>query len=164
MSPRVKSVEERFWTKVDRRDDCWLWTGALTAGYGIIRINGSGADTRRGYAHRVAWELVHGPIPSDMRVVHRCRTARCVNPAHLVLVSEDTQLAEMWQARDHRLQTDPTYNRGARNPSARLTDEDVREMRQRHTAGASGRQLASAYGMSTSQVGRILRRESWRHI
>jgi hypothetical protein len=161
---QARSVEERFWEKVDRRGDCWLWTGAQTAGYGVIRIGGARDDSRRAYAHRLAWELANGPIPDDMRILHRCQVQRCVNPAHLMLVSADVQVAELAEAGRERAQTDPAYNRGANNPHARLTDEQVREIRRRHAAGEGSRRLARAFGVSPSQVGRILRYESWAHV
>lgn len=44
-------------------------------------------------AHRVAWELVNGPIPDGMFLDHRCANPSCVNPEHLriVTVSENLQ-------------------------------------------------------------------------
>jgi len=38
-------------------------------------------------AHRVAWELIRGPIPSDMTIDHLCRNRGCVNPVHLEVVT-----------------------------------------------------------------------------
>jgi HNH endonuclease len=70
---------ERFWNKVDKSGDCWLWTGYVTPqGYGMFRLNGLASR-----AHRVAYELVNGPIPEGLVVDHLCRVRHCVNPSHL---------------------------------------------------------------------------------
>jgi hypothetical protein len=80
MSP----VEARFWAKVEKRvDGCWVWTAKITShGYGEFWIDGRG----RG-AHRVAYELVIGPIPEGLEIDHLCRVRNCVNPAHLEAVT-----------------------------------------------------------------------------
>lgn len=76
MSP---DVEERFWSKVDKAGDCWLWTAACNSeDYGHFWF-----DRRQHQAHRVAYELLVGPIPDGLQIDHLCRTPRCVNPAHL---------------------------------------------------------------------------------
>src|SRR5258708_26780104 len=73
--------EERFWAKVCKTDSCWLWTGATrTGGYGAV-----GRNRKVVQAHRVAWEMAHGPIMDDLYVLHRCDTPSCVNPEHLFL-------------------------------------------------------------------------------
>lgn len=84
------AVADRFWPKVDRSGGpgaCWIWTGALhTAGYGVLW--GGRDDARRWLrAHRVAYELLVGPIPDGMTLDHLCRNRRCVNPDHLEAVS-----------------------------------------------------------------------------
>lgn len=72
-------MAERFWPKVDKTEDCWLWTGATdTHGYGQITI-----DYKRKKAHRVAYELVVGPIPEGASLDHLCRNPPCVRPDHL---------------------------------------------------------------------------------
>lgn len=80
-SPRATpTVHERFWSKVDKSGDCWLWTAAkYSNGYGHF-----GIDAERGaIAHRYAWEQIVGPIPSDLVLDHTCHERACVNPAHL---------------------------------------------------------------------------------
>ena len=61
---------------------CWIWTGALSRGYGMIQLGGS---LRR--AHRVSYEEYVGPIPDGMQIDHvskrGCTSKACVNPAHL---------------------------------------------------------------------------------
>jgi hypothetical protein len=79
----------RFLAKVDQAGPiprlrpelgpCWLWTASLKPnGYGAFRHQG-----RMQRAHRVAYELLVGPIPVGLQLDHLCRTLRCVNPAHL---------------------------------------------------------------------------------
>lgn len=75
---------ERFWEKVDRSGDCWIWQGAKTPlGYGVFYTAGSTQQ-----AHRIAYEMVHGPILSVLVIDHLCRTPACVNPAHLEPVAQ----------------------------------------------------------------------------
>jgi hypothetical protein len=74
-------VVVRFERKFEKTDGCWLWTGHLNrGGYGEIRIKGRAVS-----AHRFAWQLVHGPIPIGMLVMHRCDNPTCVRPDHLAL-------------------------------------------------------------------------------
>lgn len=80
----MKTLEERFWPKVQKTQGCWNWTAATdqSTGYGRIQIDGTA-----GYAHRAAYELANGPIPAGMMVDHRCRNRGCVNPDHLRLAT-----------------------------------------------------------------------------
>ena len=60
-------------------DGCWLWPGALTHdGYGRIQDQGKAR-----LAHRVVYEHLIGPVPSELQLDHLCRVRRCVNPSHL---------------------------------------------------------------------------------
>ena len=87
MVRRFHSLEERFWAKVDKNGSifkdlgpCWTWTASLTtAGYGKFGItNGRAVE-----AHRVAYELIMGPVPEGLCLDHLCRNRMCVNPDHL---------------------------------------------------------------------------------
>ena len=72
------TLYQRFWAKVNKTDTCWLWTAAAPNGYGQI---GAGGKTLR--AHRVAYEMLVGPIPEGLQLDHLCRVTLCVNPNHL---------------------------------------------------------------------------------
>ena len=86
MSPA--SLEDRFWAKVEKTESCWEWTGAkVSAGYGCFRINGRRPDGRTVTSHRLAWELINGPILNGLHLDHICHTKACVRPDHMRLVT-----------------------------------------------------------------------------
>lgn len=78
-------LRQRFAAKVRRTPDCWLWTGSATpCGYGQMWVGRRG-DGGPLYAHRIAWQLSHGPVPEGLSVLHHCDTPACVRPDHLFL-------------------------------------------------------------------------------
>jgi hypothetical protein len=82
------SVEERYWPKVDVRftDECWPWLASLNdKGYGQIMVGGG--HGRPIHAHRIMYELIHGPIPDGLVIDHLCRNRWCQNPLHLEAVT-----------------------------------------------------------------------------
>lgn len=75
------STSERFWAKVDFGDECWNWTGGrFENDYGAFQLDGKAVR-----AHRVAWELINGPIPEGLIVCHHCDNPGCQRPNHLFL-------------------------------------------------------------------------------
>lgn len=141
-----RPIAERFWKKVDKSGDCWMWTGYKnTKGYGYIGI---GSKTQR--AHRVAWELEKGPIPEGIEVCHRCDNPSCVRVSHLFLGAPVDNTADMW-----------SKGRGA----ARLTEAQVIEIRQRYAQGnVTYIMLASDYGVHWSTIAYAVTRKTWKHI
>lgn len=82
---------ERFWEKVNKTDECWLWTAAKDKdGYGVFKIGG---QTQR--ANRVAYVSVKGPIPDGKLICHSCDNAACVRPGHLsVCTSQENNIGK----------------------------------------------------------------------
>ena len=69
---------KRFLGQVQKTNECWLWTGHLSRGYGRFTI------AKRSYlAHRLSYELHIGLIPEGLQIDHLCRVRHCVNPHHL---------------------------------------------------------------------------------
>jgi len=95
-----------FWERVDKSagpDGCWEWDGRKNiGGYGMVHWKG-----KRPVVHRVAYELLVGPIPDGLTLDHLCRNPGCCNPAHLEPVTmrenilRGTQIAAQNAAKTH---------------------------------------------------------------
>ena len=77
-------LPERFWSRVEKTDTCWLWTGRLDKdGYAQMRHGG-----RQPLVHRLSYENAHGVrLTPDQTVDHLCNVRNCVNPEHLEVCS-----------------------------------------------------------------------------
>lgn len=89
---RVAEPEARFWESIVRDPDteCWEWTGWLNdKGYGSLWAP---TQAKILLAHRVAYELVIGPIPKGLQIDHLCRNRACANPDHLEPVTRQENI------------------------------------------------------------------------
>jgi hypothetical protein len=149
---QVESGIRRFWARVQRSDGCWEWTGTIgTHGYGTLSFMG-----RSWTAPHLAYWLTHGPLPIGHEVCHTCDNQRCCRPDHLFAGTRADNIADMFAKgrqprRDHR---------GIRNPSAKLTDADVAEIRRRYLAGDSLRSIAVAFNITHVYVRMIVTNKS----
>lgn len=146
--------EVGFWERVDKRSSvrgCWLWTGGQTKGYGAF-----GYRNGNGYAHRFSYELTYGPIPPGKMIGHHCDTPLCVNPDHLFVCTAAENTADMLRKERQA--------RGERAGSAKITENDVREIRSLHRDGISDRSIANRFAISASNVNMIVGRRTWKHI
>jgi hypothetical protein len=148
----------RFWKKVDVRgsNDCWEWQGIrFPNGYGCIVIK----NHKRALTHRVSYELLHGPIPEGMLILHSCDNPPCCNPAHLrVGTTRDNIADSKGRGRANRA-------RGVDAGQVKLTEADVKSIRSAYTPGIITMQaIAAQYGVSYSAVHGVISRATWKHI
>ena len=144
-------VIERFFAKVNKTDECWLWTGSLCGtGYGRFRINGKLYG-----AHRVSWLIAGNTIPDDKPVMrHKCRNKNCVRPEHLEVGTYAENAADRIR--------DGTDARGEKHYRAKLTTEQVLQIRERAIENHS--KLAREFGVAQSMIHNIVNRRRWNHI
>ena len=154
----MNTLEERFWAKVDKRDEsgCWNWTAGCCRGYGAFGVAGKMVK-----AHRLAWELAVGPIPADMHVLHAplvCHNRKCINPAHLRLGTQKENMA------DRKKDGTEADTRGEKNGAAKLTEAKVAEIRSFYAkGGVTQTAVAKAYGVSRRLIYKIVRGKGWTH-
>ena len=73
----------RFWSHVEKSDNCWLWKGTINnGGYGQFYYK-----KKNYYTHRISYELFKDEIPIGLQIDHLCRNRACVNPEHLDVVT-----------------------------------------------------------------------------
>lgn len=149
-----RSVEDRFWAKVDKRGigECWPWTGSRSPlGYGYITV-------RRKYtlAHRLAHELCVGPIPPGLFVCHHCDNPPCCNPAHLFVGTSGDNIRDA--AAKGRMA------RGRDLPGTKLTEESVRAIRGALAEGATLKAMANQYGVCDGTISRAKTGKTWKHV
>lgn len=159
----MKTLEERFWSYVDRRgpDECWPWKGycAKSGGHGrFLEVR------RQTTAHRVSWEIHRGIIPEGMHVLHSCDSPSCVNPAHLFLGTQADNNRDM-AAKGRQAKGTVLSRPGECNPNAKLTREIVQQIRAEYRPRAPGRglpALAKKYGVGISAIHSIVKGHSWK--
>lgn len=148
------TLEERFWEKVDIKgsNDCWEWqAGCTNSGYGAF----DGGNV----SNRITWMLVFGEIPKGLCVCHTCDNKLCCNPGHLFLgTTADNNHDRHIKGRDADI-------RGEKHPGAKITKEDVHEIRRLYSTGEYRYiDLAQQYPVGRSQIANIICGIEWNHV
>lgn len=145
--------EIRFWDKTNKNgpNGCWEWMACLRRGYGILSVN-----KRAQLAHRFSWELHNGPIPKGMHICHHCDNPKCVNPDHLFIGTHQDNMQDM-VAKGRAV-------KGERVGGSKLSETQVRVIRNYLNVGVLEKCLARSFGVSRSTIGDIKHRRIWAHI
>lgn len=144
---------QRFWAKVAITADdsrCWEWQAHRSPqGYGKFRGEQSTLATH------YAWFLAYGRW-TDKLLRHTCDNPPCVNVRHLI---EGSHMDNMLDMKIRKRSTT-----GMRSGKAKLTDQDVREIRRLREIGIGQRKVARRFGVSHTNIGAIERRETWTEV
>lgn len=148
-------------------DACWEWTGSRrkrsdgSLSYGTFSLGKRGRTSRNVRAHRLAWMLMHGPIPDGQQVCHSCDNVACVRPDHLFLGTQAENMADMrakGRAHFHR------FPDGTKHPNAKLREVDVLSIRRLRAKGLSLAKLGERFDLNPSTVHDIVRGKTWKHV
>jgi hypothetical protein len=157
----LRTLPERFWSKVEKGPSCWTWTGTVNRlGYGHILV---GLGMKK--STHVALFLETGEwLPEGSMACHRCDNPSCVNPAHLFIgdaLANNRDRQSKGRTISNLDKRTVTKFLGEANGCARLNEENVRAIR---SSPESGPVLAGRYGVSVKTISRIRRREKWAHV
>lgn len=157
-----RPLAQRFWEKVDKRgpDDCWEWQAALTEdGYGNFKVGSMIDGTLDAIkAHRVAYTLQYGPIEDGLHCLHKCDNSKCVNPSHLYLGTHQDNMDDRKQRNRHASLP------GEANPNAKLSANDVAEIRRLYASGVKPKALARQMNVTETNIRAIVEYKIWQHI
>jgi hypothetical protein len=138
----------RLFTQTKKEGECWVWQGNRDQGYGRIMFRG-----QRYLVHRAAWILAFGPIPPGMCVCHACDNPPCINPAHLWLGPHAENIADCKRKGRN--------SRGERQRLAKLTADDVRQIRHLREKGLEQQEIAGLFNCHNATISRILAGKIW---
>lgn len=183
-TPR-QDVVTRFWARVDKDGpvpphrseygNCWPRGGDNGFGYSVLSYNG-----RSTLATHFAWILASGrPFPPGMWALHVCDNPSCVRAddqgtyevdgvvyerrGHLWLGDQTANMADA--ARKSRTATLGRSMPGETHPRAKLTEDDVRQIRLLWAEGIMAqKEIANLFGITSATVSDIVRQRSWKHI
>lgn len=140
----VHNIVDRFWSKVQKTEGCWLWLASTQwDGYGQLNVGGKIVK-----AHRYSWELAFGPIPDGKSVCHHCDNPSCVNPDHLFLGTHSDNMRDMAVK--------------CRSGRSKLLEEAVLRIKSGEFDGWTHKKIAQKFGVTRSQVSYILSGKSRR--
>lgn len=154
---QTEPLAVRFWRHVEKTDGCWVWNGGSSgSGYGAILRD----DKTIGRAHRIAWELTRGPIPSKLFVCHHCDNPACVRPDHLFLgTAKDNAQDRENKGRGHIGSVWPATADGKLNAgivwALRLIG--------RHKLATLG-EMSKRFRLSRGAIQRAVSGKTWKHV
>lgn len=154
--PTTRSSNYDMWTRIrllsgsaeDAQSGCLKWQGVTSRGYGKISYRG-----RLHRAHRLFYELMVGPIPAGLELMHVCDNPRCINPNHLRAATHSENISDAY-AKGRK-----SVAQGPNHPRFRLSAEQVDEAMLSHEPASA---LAERMGVSASVIYRLRNGVTWK--
>ena len=158
----------RFWEKVDKTADCWLWkAGTDRKGYGKFHCPGwHDKSNTMVAAHRFSWVLANGEIPyhdshHGICVLHKCDNPKCVRPDHLFLGTNEDNVKDM----DNKKRRVTVSYRGSKHSNSKLNEKDVFEIYRLHKVElVTQKRISEIYKVSISTINHIFKGRLWSHL
>lgn len=136
----------RYMSQVVKTETCWFWQGCKNDdGYPWISFHG-----KSDHGNRVFWKLFKGEIPDKLHVLHTCDNPGCVNPDHLYLGTQKENQRDRVMRGRHNM--------------AKLSPNQITEIRSLYIQGLSQRNIASKFGISQGHVSDIVNKHRWSYL
>ena len=150
-SREKRGIDERFWEKVDKTEQCWIWKGYRTwSGYGRFSLLGRPVS-----ATRISWAMAHGTIPIGMFVCHSCDNPPCVRPDHLFLGNQKDNMQDALKKNRVSL---PPHSYGLSHHNGKLSNEQVMAIRNEYIPKVvTCKMLGLKYGVAIPTVYQVIR-------
>lgn len=151
-------IADRLWGRAQRDPltGCLIYP-STTGRHATIWITGRAVG-----AHRAAWELVNGPIPEALQVLHRCDNPPCIETTHLFLGTQLDNIRDMHAK--GRARGGSGAGPGESNPNHKLTERQVALAKRALLAGTSALRLAADLGVAPGTIYHIRNGTNWRHV
>lgn len=153
--PLLERIAEK--STVDEKTGCYLFGGCKIRGYGRLFKAAGGAKTF--LVHRLAYEILVGPIPDGLDVCHNCPggdNRACFNPGHLWLGTNDENVQDAVDK--------GRILHGQQSPRAKLTADQVREIRLLFASGVNDHEIGRRFGVHSTSIRYIRIGRNWRHV
>ena len=107
--------------------------------------------------HRLSYEHYFGVIPNGIGVCHHCDVPNCVRPDHLFLGNQKDNLLDCKNKKRTTI--------GIKNAMAKLSDSKIFQIRKIYESKSeTQRSIAKLFGVTQSNVSRIVNKSLWNHV
>ena len=148
----VNEMKERLKKKMNINDNqCWIWTGCLLHGYGIIRARG-----RNYSAHRLSFELFKGINPGKNFLCHKCDNPSCINPDHLFQGNQHDNMQDAVEKKRMKY--------GSNHYLSKLTELDLKEIKELLKIGFTQKRISEIFKVDPSSISKINSGKTWKNL
>ena len=166
-SPPLMEYKEILKKRSDKNsvwnEKCLEWTGDLHYHYphGLVNCIFNGKKAHHP-AHRISYWLHKGEIPKGIYVLHSCDNPKCINPEHLHLGTQKDNIRECIER--GRANHESKGSKGVKHHKAKLSEDQVAEIRRLRSKGYTGLKLADMFNVSNPMIYYICNKKNWRHV
>ena len=151
----------RFWRNTAVQTDCIVWTGQLNKnGYGKFTTTIYPKIQSHHIAHRWVYQQVLGAVSIDAVIMHSCDNPACVKLQHLNKGDRTLNHQDMTA----KGRGSGQFSEGSSHPGAKLTEDQVREIKALREQGKTHSSIASVFLLTRECVRDICNGKRWRHV
>lgn len=158
---KFERLKKSFEKHVIRQEGCWGWKGPVAkGGYPVMSCRREIGSDR---GHKASWLIYKGEIPEGLHVCHKCDNPICTNPEHLWIGSHRQNNDDKMQKGRHKWAKPPVME-GTKNPSAKLNEENVKEIKKMLKDGYGPTFIGKKFDVSKTTILRIKTGTHWKHV